>query len=604
MGTRAIRELPLAASLLLLAAAVFHGEAAGDGMVPWLAAGALAALVLLAALDGIPHGFVALLPLAALTAWLALSISWSALPDRSWDYADRTFLYLLFAAVGLWLGGRTRQLALGLCALLGAVVLWSLGSKVFPVGAEPVIGVRSRLDTPVGLWNQLALLGDFALPLALWLAGRLRILGTLLAYAWGVAIVLTLSRGGLAVAAVVVVAWIALDDERADALVTVVAAGLPAAGVAGLAFALPGVTGENPSSATRWHDGLLFGLALLAGGALAAALSQLPRPRSSTVLRRVLVVAAALAIAALVVGALVKGPAAWRQFTASGSVANQGARASLSSNLRWTWWRQAWHGFADHPALGTGAGSFNVTNLRYRTSYLDYTIEPHDLPVQFLSEAGAVGLALFALVAFALVRPGFRRRRYELALALIPVAYLLHGLVDIDWDFVAVSAPAFLVGGALAGRPSERRVGGFATLLAAGAAAVAFCVLLLPWLGERWADAAFVADTPAQATKLANRARAVDPLLVEPYWALAAAAEERRRYANARNYYRLATERQPQNAETWLLSAEFELRHGCARHALAAFYRFNALDRYAAPSDGPAEYLHALKLVNSGKPLC
>src|SRR5579885_21051 len=459
MGTRAIRELPLAASLLLLAAAVFHGEAAGDGMVPWLAAGALAALVLLAALDGIPHGFVALLPLAALTAWLALSISWSALPDRSWDYADRTFLYLLFAAVGLWLGGRTRQLALGLCALLGAVVLWSLGSKVFPVGAEPVIGVRSRLDTPVGLWNQLAL----------------------------------------------------------------------------LAFALPGVTGENPSSATRWHDGLLFGLALLAGGALAAALSQLPRPRSSTVLRRVLVVAAALAIAALVVGALVKGPAAWRQFTASGSVANQGARASLSSNLRWTWWRQAWHGFADHPALGTGAGSFNVTNLRYRTSYLDYTIEPHDLPVQFLSEAGAVGLALFALVAFALVRPGFRRRRYELALALIPVAYLLHGLVDIDWDFVAVSAPAFLVGGALAGRPSERRVGGFATLLAAGAAAVAFCVLLLPWLGERWADAAFVADTPAQATKLANRARAVDPLLVEPYWALAAAAEERRRYANARN---------------------------------------------------------------------
>src|SRR5581483_4215850 len=171
-----------------------------------------------------------------------------------------------------------------------------LGSKIFPLGAEPVIGVQSRLQTPVGLWNQLALLGDFALPLALWLAGRLRVAGTLLAYLWGVAIVLTLSRGGLAVAVVVVVAWLALDDEREDAAITVVAAGVPAAAVAAVAFALSGVTGGHPSSGTRWHDGLLFGLGLVAGALIAAGLSRLPRPRSPVVVRRALVAAVAVAV--------------------------------------------------------------------------------------------------------------------------------------------------------------------------------------------------------------------------------------------------------------------------------------------------------------------
>lgn len=604
MGKRATRELPLVLCLLLLGVAMFHGDATGDGMVPWLGGGALAAIVLLSATSGVPGGWLALLPLAVLTTWLAFSIWWSALPDRSWNYADRTFVYLAFAALGLWFAGRTRELAYGLAALLGAVVLWSLGGKVFPLGSPPVVGVQSRLDSPVGLWNQLALLGDFALPLALWLAGRRRILGTLLAFVWGVAIVLTLSRGGLAVGVIVVAAWLALGDDRWGSAVTIVAGGLPAGVVAAFAFALPGVTGQNQPSHVRWHDGLLFGAALLAGAAVAAALTRLPRPQGSPALRRALVLAGGIVLAAGIAAAVVKAPAAWRDFTSSGSVANQGPRASLSSNFRWTWWQQAWHGFAHHPAAGTGAGSFNVTNLRYRTSYLDYTSEPHDLPVQFLSEVGVVGLLLFALTAAALLRGSLRRRSHELALALILPAYLLHGLVDIDWDFVAVSTPAFLAAGALVGRPVERRAPAFSVVFAAGAAALVFGILLLPWLGQRWADDAYFSSSPSQAITLAKRAHSVDPLLVEPYWAQANAADTRNQVSRAVAYFRLATERQPQNAQTWLLKAEYELGIGCARHALTDFYRFNALDPYAQPSEGPSDYRRALRLVNSGKPLC
>jgi hypothetical protein len=110
---RAIRELPLAASLLLVGLALFFGGGPGSGSLPWLGGGALLAVVVLIASRGVPSGWPLLVPLAALAAWLALSISWSALPDRSWDYANRTLVYLLFALLGRWLAGRSRGLALG-----------------------------------------------------------------------------------------------------------------------------------------------------------------------------------------------------------------------------------------------------------------------------------------------------------------------------------------------------------------------------------------------------------------------------------------------------------------------------------------------------------
>jgi hypothetical protein len=564
-------------------------------MVPWLGLGALVLIVALFAFEGLPGGWWSVAPLAALTAWLAISISWSALPSRSWNYADRTFVYLCFAVVGLWLANRRLELAHGLAALLGAVVLWSLGSKVFPLGAQPPIGVTSRLDSPVGLWNQLALLGAFALPLALWLAVRRRVLGTLLAFAWCVVLVLTLSRGGIAVAVIVVALWLWLGDDPWGSVVTIVAAAVPAGVVAGIAFALPGVTGGLEPSSTRWRDGLIFGALLVAGGVAAALLTRLPRPRVS---RRTLYALGAIVLAAIVVVGVLKAGSAWRQFTASAEVGNQGpGRASLSSNFRWPWWKQAFHGFQHHPLAGTGGGSFHVTNLRYRTSYLDVTSEPHDLPVQFLSEVGIVGFVLFAAAAVLLLRGSLRRRGADLALALILPAYLLHGLVDIDWDFLAVSAPAFLVAGSLVGR-APRRVPAFAAVAAAGAAVLAFVVLLLPWLGQRWADQAFV-DANA---KLANRARAVDPLLVEPYWALALA--HLGNPSLAVYYYGRATQVQPQNADTWWNKAEYELSLPCPRLAYEDFLRFNTLNPYAEPSQGPDDYRKALRLVDAGKARC
>ena len=457
LGMRAIRELPLVASLILLGAALFFGGGPGYGSLPWLGGGALLAILAALGLRGVPGGWPALLPAALLVAWLALSISWSILPDRSWDYANRGLVYLLFATLGLWLADRRRELALGLMALLAALIVWSLLGKVLPFVYDygpPGVG---RLRGPVGLWNQLALLTDFALVLALW---RRRVEGALLAYAALVALLLTYSRGGLLTAVLLVAAWFALDRERVEGARTLLAGAVPAAAVVGLAFALPGVTGDGQSLHVRWRDGLIFGALLAIGAVATVLLRRVPLPRVS---RRVVVTAAVVGVAALCVVVVVKGGG-------SGAVGNGGGRlANTSSNFRFAWWRQAVDGWQHHRLAGTGAGTFELTNLRYRLSYLDKTIEPHSLPLQFLTEAGIVGALLFVLMCASLLRPLWRRPRgHELALALLFPAYLVHGLVDVGWDFVAVSAPAFLVAGALVGRAPPRPVSSFAQIAGAG----------------------------------------------------------------------------------------------------------------------------------------
>ncbi|HST18656.1 MAG TPA: O-antigen ligase family protein [Gaiellaceae bacterium] len=597
---RAIRDLPLAASLVLVAYALFFGGGAGDRSLLWLGAGALVAVVACAGLIGAPAGLRTLIPFAALTAWLAISIVWSTLPDRSWVYANRSFVYLLLALLGLWVAPRTRALALGLAVLLAALAVWTLLGKVVPAVYDYGPPDVARLRGPVGLWNQLALLGAFALPLALWRRG---LDGTLLAYLWIVTLALTGSRGGVAVAVVVVVIWFVFGEERIAAGASLVSAALPGAVVAGIAFALPGVTSDGQSYHTRWRDGLVFGALLVVGALVALALSRIRPPQSTPALRRAAIaVGVAAAVVVVVVGVLEARPA-WRSFTSSAQVANTGGRfGSASSNYRWLWWKQAWRGFDGHRLGGTGGGSFGLTNLRYRTSYLDQTIEPHNLPLQFLSEAGVVGFVLFVATALVLLLRGHGRRGPELALALFLPAFLLHSLVDVDWDFAAVSAPAFVAAGALAGAAvPARRLSGFAVLAAAGAALLAFCVLLLPWLGDRWTSASEVADNPSRAITLARRARSVDPLSAEAVWAQALATSG---YQRAVALYAIATRKEPENPQWWLLKARFELQSGCARAALIDFYRFNDLDKYANPSQGPDDYRRALALVNSGKPTC
>ena len=120
-------------------------------------------------------------------------------------------------------------------------------------------------------------------------------------------------------------------------------------------------------------------------------------------------------------------------------------------------------------------------------------------------------------------RRGRRRRPGpELALALALPAYLLHGLLDIDWDFAAVSAPVFLIAGALAARPVRARRARRRPRCssARGVALAVVFSLFAVWLGDRWtAQAERDRSTGphrrsqlAQAGALGQPARASSPL--------------------------------------------------------------------------------------------
>jgi len=604
---RAARELlsPLGAALALTAAVLFFG---GDAL-PWIGGAAILVGACLVAARGVPPGWWLVLPLAALAVWCAVSIQWSIEPDRSWDYANRAFVYVAFAFVGTFVAGRTRGLAVGLAALLGAVCVWALLGKVFPFLYEDY-GRIARLRGPVGYWNALALLGDLALPLGLWLATRRRASGTLLVYGWTVAIALTYSRGGIVVALLVVGAWLALSGFWLDGLATLVAACLPAAAVVGLAFALSGITSDGASHATRVRDGLVFGAALVVGAAVSAALSRIPPPEPVPAVRRMAIVLAIVAAAAVCLVGGFHAKTWWDQFTApaANEVTNgPGRLAEASSNHRWTWWQEAWEGFESDELKGTGAGSFNFTNLHFQTSSIDTAAEPHNLPLQFLSETGVVGLALFLLAVAAFVFGARRPTDPETALALMLPAFLLHALIDIDWDFAAVTAPVFLVAGALAARPIARpRFSFSAGLVAAGVAIAALSSLGAVWLGNRWTSEAANAlyTSPAHAAALAQKARSVQPLSIAPLETEAQAEELRGRahFADAYGLLLKATRLQPENAQAWFALGIFDLYiRLCPYAAYPALNRFTTLN---PQNQDNRDYAKALAEVNSGKATC
>src|SRR5262249_15672436 len=106
---------------------------------------------------------------------------------------------------------------------------------------------------------------------------------------------------------------------------------------------------------------------------------------------------------------------------------------SIASTSRWNWWQEAWKAWKAHPALGTGAGAFELTHRKLRVAGTGAT-EPHNLPLQFLSETGVIGFILFLGIALAgagalvetLRRLTGEDRLAAAALAVALFAYVVH----------------------------------------------------------------------------------------------------------------------------------------------------------------------------------
>ena len=571
----------LCAAGALIAAALLFGGGAGDGAVAWI--GGIAIVV---ALGACGLAFLGVLPRPGLgregiafallgggfAAWTGLTVLWSVLPDRSWDYFNRGLAYFAFAVVGAFaasaLSARLGAWLLG--ALIGVTCFWALAGKAVPA-LYGDYGRLARLRSPVGYWNALALVMVFGLPLALWATSSqrharvVRAGAVVLVYALLIALVLTYSRGGILAALVALAGWFALTRLRFESLAAFVAGAVPAAIVCGIALLLPGITQDGQPHSVRVNDGGWFALAFVlgAGAAFAAAwfLHYRPGPERE---RQLLRGAAAAAVACILAGVIVVS-ASGNPLGGSTSVGQGPSRLGESSlNNRWGWWKEAWHGFAGEPIIGTGAGSFEVVHRKFRDSAVDVR-ETHNLPLQFASELGLVGLALWVGAMAAALLGAWRtlgrlagdEREAALALGLVVPAFLVHGLLDYDWDFVALGGPLlFVIGFLLAvGRTPVRVRKQYAW--AAAMVLVAWAALYsiaAPRIADARVDRAYSQIGRGdldQAVGSAKSAHSLNPLSIAPLLAWAAAEEDAGRLARARELYAQAVDLQPLNWVTW-----------------------------------------------------
>ena len=557
-------------------AALFFGNGSSQGRLFWIGAAA----VLVAAIGWVVRpvrvsglGALFFTALAAFVVWQGLSIAWSIQPSRSWDYTNRGLVYFAFAAMGALVAGvPARQFAAVAATLLGALFVWALAAKVVP-GLFSDYGRLARLRYPVAYWNELALLAAASVPLGLWVVRRARLAGAGLLYAALVVAVLTYSRVGIVLAIIAAVVWLVLDSDRFQVIGPLAVAWIAAAVVAAVALLLPGISSDGQPHEVRVQDGLLFGAAFVLGAiaiylALRFVVTRAVDPR---LVRAVAAGFGALVVIALVVSVVrAGGPGSfvrdrWHEFNnpSSAQIANQPGRiVSASSSNRWRWWQEAWNAFVHHPANGTGAGTFGLTDRLERRTSLAVT-EPHSAAIQDLSETGILGFLLVGVFVGAAVWAIVRRERTGgvTALGLGVVICIAHSLVDIDWDYVAVQGPLFLTVGALVTRPSA--VGPRPSW--AGRAAVGVCALAAlyslasPWLADNRFNAgldAIASGQLAQAATEFKSAHAFNPLAVEPI--LFRAALERSP-GKALQLYRQASDLEPKNAETWYELGAYEL---------------------------------------------
>jgi hypothetical protein len=638
---------PILAAAALCAGALFAGGGLDDGALVWIggAAFGLAALVAAAALLGLLPAPRVDAPAAAflgclfgLAAWAGFSTLWSASPDRSWAYTNRTLVYAAFALLGVLVSAflpRLTRLAEAAAGLLALVIAWALLVKCVP-GLYSDYGRVARLRAPVGYWNELALLCDAAVPLALWLAAPrtrnvlVRASGATLLFLATVTLLLTYSRFGVVLACVAAAAWVLLERDRLESLAVLALGGGLGTAAFAIALALPGITNDGQSRSTRAHDGWIFALVVLGGAGLAFAAARVlaglegRRPLSPARRARLERVAGLAAVALALVGvvlSIVFAGRIWREFTnpVSSQIGSTSNRlGSASSSNRWRWWGEEWHAFTAHPFGGTGAGTFRLTDLRVRQSPIT-TEEPHNTPLQFLGELGIVGFLLYlgaaAAATVAVVRA---RRRAEgadraavTALGIAVAAFAVHTVVDMDWNFVATCGPLLLLTGALAGRavPGPRTAVSRRPLLAAAGvvfAVGAFYSVAAPWLAQRQlasATSALGRNDLAGAIAHAKRAHAWDPLSTSVLldWAAFDDADP----LQAQDLYRRAISLEPQSSEAWFALGDFYWAHGAWKPAYGAYSKAWQYDRFG-PAGQPCGALDQArhKVLHTWPPSC
>jgi len=380
----------------------------------------------------------------------------------------------------------------------------------------------------------------------------------------------TFSRGAWVATGVGVLAMLAVRSDRLRMVATVLITGAPAAVAVFLASRSDTLTHRDANPLEAAQQGRWFVVAVVLLAAAAAALSLLRHPVERRLSlgrlgRRAIGVAIGLvALVALVsVLARVGTPAdAYRSFASAPPTATttdlNGRLFSINGSGRADFWQAAVDDWSAHPALGSGAGTYEIwwnqhrpTNFKVRNA--------HSLYLETLAELGPLGLVLLASLVLLPLVAGLRGVRRDPLLAGAWAAFLafaLHAGVDWDWQIPALTAAAFLTAGGLLaargeGKPWRLPVRGLALVVALAVGGFAFVGLIGNNAIGASADAARAGDW-RQAASQARKATRWLPWSAEAWQKRGEAALGRGDVKAATASLRTAIARDPENWELWL----------------------------------------------------
>lgn len=480
-----------------------------------------------------------------------------------------------------------------------------------PFGYWNSVGLAAALGVPGCLWLGTRRAGHQALNALAYPALGLLVLTMLLSF----------SRGAVLAAVLGSVFWLATVPRRLRAAALLIA-GVGGGGlIAAWAFGQGALTDDRVPVELRNAVGLQLGLLVVVMLGLLAlvglgigfvraqwAPSLLMRDRAGVALIAALALAGLGGVVAASLGdrgltGSISGR--WEQLTDPSAALprNDNSRLTSAGSVRARYWDEALRIFEDNPGVGVGAGGYATVRKRYRTA--DPAVRhAHGYVVQTLADLGLAGLAvslalLAAWLASAARATGLRRRDRGrpytperiglLTLFAVVVVFGVSSFLDWTWFVPANAAVALLAAGWLAGRgplgPRGREqderaplpAGDLAQRLRSGvrerpraisAAAAALLVLAAAWtayqpqradtIAQNALDTLSTGDADA-AREQAQRARDINPLSLDPLYALWTIEASAGRNSAARAALEQAVRLQPANPDPWTRLAEFEL---------------------------------------------
>ncbi|MBE0429903.1 MAG: O-antigen ligase family protein [Thermoleophilia bacterium] len=561
------------------------------------------------------------------TLWILLSVSWSIMPANSFDEFVRGILYISgFLLFFLYLGRREWLGWLGhlFVAIAVIVAIDALLGKTFPEFIDhPDPFMSNRINYPITYWNTMAIFMNMAFIIGLRvLADRTTHVALRAAYApalllFTIVLFFTFSRAGLLLLALAFGVYLFLALTRLRALMQ---AGLLLAWTAGIVLIsylfLPNMVASVPDEALKVSEGRMLALAILAF-MLAAAASQFPIRRfedsfavSADLAKRIgygIAGGAALLLVLAVLGFTFTGdrggPVAFTRSQVTGLGETEQAVDRPSDRLlslkseRVQEYGVSLKSFREAPLTGTGAGTWNTAWLKHRPWNIQVK-DGHSWLFETMAELGLVGtlllvafMSMFFAVSIRDLRFLGRGRDRELYGAFFAVSamFLLHSLIDWDWEMPVITLAFFMFAGGLlrfgmlaraeaengeaAGtgampeRAGIRRLLGWNRLLAAGCVA-AIVVTIVPLVAHTRIQAAQKlgqSQNYAAMEKQAASAGRWAPLSAEPLVLQALAKQALNQPEEAEALLLEASRKEPENAMILLNLTGLYLR----LHALA-----------------------------------